>query len=193
MAKLSDIMVSRVRGKVLKILLANPNEMYYVRELTRKTKEEINAIRRELARLQERGLVKSEQRGNRLYYQFRKAYPFFNELLGLVVKTTGLGKVIIKNRNKLGFLKYAFINTRFIRNEKKTPNQVDLVLIGKVIMPQIDLLIKEYEKKHQIEVPYSCLEENEFNYRLNRKDPFITTILSQPRIMLLGDEILMMN
>lgn len=191
MAKLSDFMVSRVRSKILKCLLANPNEMYYVRELTRQTKEEINAVRRELSRLQARGMVKSEQRGNRLYYQFRDAYPFFNELLSLVVKTTGIGKEIIKNKNKLGFIKFAFLNTHFIRKTTKQAGQIDLVIIGKVIMPQIELLIKNFEKNHLIEVNYSCMTEDEFTYRQSRKDPFILSVLSSPRIMLIGDELQM--
>lgn len=189
MAKLSDFMVSRVRSKILKCLLTNPNEMYYVRELTRQTKEEINAVRRELARLQERGMVKSEQRGNRLYYQFREAYPFFSELLSLVAKTTGIGKEIIRNKSKLGFVKFAFLNTHFIRKTTKQEGQIDLVIIGKVIMPQIDLLVKNYEKHNLVELNYSCMTEEEFTYRQSRKDPFILSILSSPRIMLIGDEL----
>ena len=64
MAKLTDFMVSRVRAKLIKIFLSTPTEMYYVRELTRAAKEEINAVRRELARMTERGMVKNEKRGN---------------------------------------------------------------------------------------------------------------------------------
>ena len=59
MANLTDFMVSRVRAKLIKIFLSRPTEMYYVRELTRAAKEEINAVRRELARMEERGMVKT--------------------------------------------------------------------------------------------------------------------------------------
>src|SRR3990167_8050331 len=110
MAKLTDFMVSRVRAKLIKIFLSHPREMYYVRELTRACKEEINAVRRELARMDEKGMVRSEKRGNRLYYQFRESYPFFPELLAIVTKTSALGKVIITNKAKLGFIKYAFLS-----------------------------------------------------------------------------------
>ena len=59
MAALQDFVVSRVRAKLLKVLLADPAEMYYVRQLTRLTGEEINAVRRELLRMVDRGMVKS--------------------------------------------------------------------------------------------------------------------------------------
>ena len=193
MAKLTDFMVSRVRAKLIKIFLQSPKEMYYVRQLTRSSKEEINAVRRELAHMAEKGMVRSEPRGNRLYYQFRDSYPFYPELLAIVVKSTSLGKQIINNRSKLGFIKFAFLTSKFIRQAKKDGNQVDMVIVGKVIMPQIALIVKEYEQEMGTEVNYSCMTEDEFAYRLSRKDPFITNILIQPRVMLIGDEVNMVN
>lgn len=188
MAKLTDFMVSKVRSKLIRILLTNPQEMYYVRQLTRAAKEEINAVRRELSRMQERGMVKSEQRGNRLYYQFRDSYPFFPELLAITVKTTTIGKKIINEKSKLGFIKFAFLSTKFVRKLKHSSDDVDLVVIGKVIMPQLSMIVKEYETEYGTEINYSCMTEEEFAYRLARKDPFITNLLMQPRIMLIGDE-----
>lgn len=186
-------MVSRVRAKLIKIFLQSPKEMYYVRELTRSTKEEINAVRRELAHMSERGMVKSEPRGNRLYYQFRETYPFYPELIAIVAKTGTLGKEIVNNKSQLGFIKYAFLSSKFIRGEKREAGDVDLVIVGKVIMPQIAQIVKEYEQENQTEVNYSCMTEEEFSYRLSRKDPFITNLLVQPRVMLFGDEMAMVK
>lgn len=188
MAKLTDFMVSRVRAKLVKLFLSQPGQMFYVRELTREVKEEINAVRRELGRMQEKGMVKSETRGNRLYYTFKDSYPFYNELLGIVTKTTGLGKEVLDNRSKLGFVKYAFVSTRFVRKLSKKPDTVDLFLVGKIILPQVNLIIKDAEKEYGSEVNYSCMTEEEFSYRLQRKDPFVGNILKEPRIMLIGDE-----
>ncbi|MFZ2202443.1 MAG: hypothetical protein WAV56_03520 [Microgenomates group bacterium] len=189
MAKLTDFMVSRVRAKLIKIFLARPTEMYYVRELTRAAKEEINAVRRELARMEEKGMVKNEKRGNRLYYQFRDTYPFYGPLLEIVAKTTALGKTMIANRNKLGFIKFAFFSGRFVRGLKRQPTDVDLVVIGKVIAPQLALIIKDHEETTGAEVNYSTMTEEEFGYRLSRKDPFITGILTEPRVMIIGDDV----
>ncbi|KKS61816.1 MAG: Transcriptional regulator [Candidatus Collierbacteria bacterium GW2011_GWD2_42_50] len=87
MAKLSDLIISKVRVKLLKIFLSDSKNMFYVRELTRATKEEINAVRRELDHLQKAGLLKSEKRGNRLYYSVKTTFSIYPELSNLVSKS----------------------------------------------------------------------------------------------------------
>lgn len=193
MAKLSDFIISRVRTKLLQIFLSEPQEMFYVRQLTRNTDEEINAVRRELQRLQEAGIVKSEKRGNRLYYRINNTYSFYPELLNMVAKTTGLGRQIIKFKGKLGFVKFAFMSSRLIKGGTLSENQVDLMLIGDVIMPQLAQIVKSFETEKNIEVNYSVMTEDEFNYRKSRRDPFILSVLFYPRIMLVGDEDRLLN
>ena len=85
---LRDLMVSKVRVKLLQTFLSQPKEMFYVRQLVRATNEEINAVRRELLRMEKAGMVQKEARGNRLYYWFNKEYPLFGDLLSLVAKKT---------------------------------------------------------------------------------------------------------
>lgn len=193
MAKLSDLIISKVRVKLLKIFLSQPKEMYYVRELTRTTKEEINAIRRELEHLQKAGLLKSEKRGNRLYYSTKTNFSLYPELSNLVAKSTGFGKLILKNKSKLGFIKYAFVSQKLTRGIKRDPEEVDLMIIGKVIMPQVAQLTKTIEKMLNTELNYSCMTEEEFEYRKSHKDPFIIKVLLQPRITLIGDEIQLLS
>lgn len=189
MAKLSDLIISKVRVKLLKIFLSQPKEMYYVRELTRITKEEINAIRRELEHLQKTGLLKSEKRGNRLYYSLKTSFSIYPELSNLITKSTGFGRLIVKNRSKLGFIKYAFVSQKLSRGLKREPEEVDLMIIGKVIMPQVSQLVKTIEKMLNTELNYSCMTEEEFIYRKSHKDPFIIKVLLQPKVILIGDEI----
>jgi DNA-binding transcriptional ArsR family regulator len=86
MDSLQDFMISRVRVQIMELFFNQPSEMYFVREITRQTHEEINAVRRELDRMLEAGILKSEERGNRLYYYVNKNYTFFPELLRMVKK-----------------------------------------------------------------------------------------------------------
>lgn len=189
MAKLSDLIISKVRVKLLKIFLGNVRGLYYVRELTRMTKEEINAIRRELENLLKIGLLQSEKRGNRLYYSVKTSYYLYAELVNLVAKSTGVGKIVAKNRNKLGFVKFLFITHKLARGLERKPEDVDLLIVGKVIMPQVAVLAKALEKQLNTEINYSCMTEEEFGYRKGHQDPFITKVLLQPKVMLIGDEI----
>lgn len=181
-------MVSKVRVKMIQTFLSNPGEMFYVRQLTRETKEEINAVRRELQRMEKSGMVKSEHRGNRLYYFFKPSYLFYQELLSLVAKTTGLGKVIIKNRQKLGNIKFAMFSGKLVRGLERSGDDVELLIVGQVIMPQLAVLIRENEAKTGQEINYTVMTEDELKFRKNRRDPFILQVLSNSRVMLIGDE-----
>jgi hypothetical protein len=188
MASLSDFMISRVRVKLLEIFYDKPSEMYYVRELTRMTGEEINAVRRELSRMEKSGLIKKEVRGNRLYYFTNPGYDFFEDLLSLVTKSTGLGVGVRQNRTKLGKVKFAMMSGKFIRRKTRDPNDVDVLLVGDVVMPELALLIQKEEQRLQTEINYTVMTENEFMFRKARRDPFLLNILSKSRIMVIGDE-----
>src|SRR3972149_9543233 len=99
---LIDILISKVRVKVLELFLGNPGQIYHVREIVRRVDEEINAVRRELARLEKTGLLTREWRANRRFYALRRDYVFFNELLSIVNKSIGLGGAILASKAKFG-------------------------------------------------------------------------------------------
>lgn len=189
MASISDFIVSKVRVKLLQSFLEDPREMYHVRALVRKANEEINAIRRELARMENCGLVKSEKRGNRLYYWFRKDYPFYFELLSLSAKTTGLGMQIRKNIGKLGRVNFCLFSGEFTRRvDRKSPDQVDVLVVGDIVLPELANLIRIEEAARGSEINYTPMTKEEFDFRKSRRDPFLLGILTSSRVMIIGDE-----
>lgn len=188
MNKLQDFMISRVRVKILELFFTEPEEMFYVREITRKTKEEINAVRRELDRMLGVGLLKSEQRGNRLYYLLNPKYVFFQELQQMVSKNTGLGKKIRKYRRKLGTIDFVMFSGKFIRKKPPAQGEVDILVIGEVVLAELDAMIKQQEKELGREINYAVFERDEFEFRKQRRDPFIMDVLYSSRNMVIGDE-----
>lgn len=184
----ADLITSKSRVKLLSVFFDYPFEIFHVRELVRRTNDEINAVRRELAYLEKKGILSKEPRANRLYYSFSKSYPFYFDLLRLGAKTIGLGNAILENRNKLGRIKYAMFSGRFIRKLKKHPEEVDLLVVGTVVLPELALLVRNEEKRLNTEINYTAMTEEEFGFRKKKHDPFIYSILSQSRVMLLGDE-----
>lgn len=189
MASLSDFIVSKVRVKLFKSFFENPKEMYHVRELVRRTSEEINAVRRELARMEEAGIVKKEQRGNRLYYWIRSDYPFFQEISQMVCKTTGLGLAIIKNRGKIGKINLVVFSGEFARQlERRSKDQVDVLVVGDVVLPELANIVRQEEAKRKQEINYAPMTKDEFEFRKSRRDPFILSFLQGSRVMIIGDE-----
>ncbi|MEK7513663.1 MAG: hypothetical protein AAB430_03670 [Patescibacteria group bacterium] len=189
MANLQDLFVSKVRVKLIQVFLKNPREIYYVRQLVRETKEEINAVRRELARMEIRGLVKKEARANRLYYFFNKSYAFYQDLISLTAKTLGLGGEIILNKHKLGNLKFALLSGRYARQmPRKSDDDIDLLLVGDLNLKELNLLVRKAESVREKEINYAPMTVEEFEFRKSRRDPFLLRILMSGRIMLIGDE-----
>ena len=146
MSSLQDFMISRVRVKMIELFYSNPEEMYYVREITRAIKEEINAVRRELERMIGNGMLRSEERGNRLYYQLNTRYLYHQELQQMVVKSSGLGSRIRKLRRKLGQVTFVMFSGKFVRGMTASQGEVDLLVVGDVVLPELEDLIKKEEK-----------------------------------------------
>jgi hypothetical protein len=190
MADLSDIITSKVRIKVLELFLADVTEMYHVRGIVREVKEEINAVRRELDRLEKAGILKKEPRGNRLYYWIRSDYPFFGELLGMVAKTKGLGFEIISNKGKIGKVNFVMFSGKFTRRkERRKEDEVDILVVGgEIVLPELAALIRKEEAKRSREINYTVMSKDEFDFRKKRRDPFLTGILAGSRVMIIGDE-----
>ncbi len=185
---LDDLITSKSRVKLLNVFLATPTEMYHVRELVRRTGDEINAVRRELSYLEKKGILTREARANRVYYYLSKGYEFYYDLLRIGSKTVGLGDGIIKNKVKLGRIKYAMFSGRFARRLPKGPEDVDLLVVGVVVLPELALLVREEERRLDTEINYTVMTDEEFDFRKKKRDPFILSILYDSRVMLIGDE-----
>jgi hypothetical protein len=185
---LADFITSKSRIQLMNVLLTNPYEMFHVRELVRRTDDEINAVRRELSFLEKKGVLQREPRANRVYYSLDKNYPFYFDLLKLGSKTIGLGAEFIKNRVKLGKIKYAMFSGKFVRRLEKTPEDVDFLVVGTVVLPEVALLVRNEEARLGTEINYTVMTEDEFDFRKKRNDPFIKSILAGSRVVLLGDE-----
>lgn len=184
----ADLITSKTRIKLLNLFLTQPQEMYHVRECVRRVKEEINAVRRELILLEKKGILKKEPRANRVYYLLSKEYIFYFDLLRISSKTIGLGKAILENRAKLGKIKYAMFSGKFVRRIKETPEEVDLMVVGTVVLPELAILVRQEEARLGGEINYTAMTEEELKFRKQRNDPFLSGILSGSRVMLIGDE-----
>lgn len=189
MANLSDIITSKVRIKVLELFFANPKELYHVRGIVREVKEEINAVRRELTKLEADGILKKEPRGNRVYYFLRPDHPFYGDLISMAAKTTGLGKSLIENRNKIGKVTLLMFSGRFARiKDRKREDDVDILVVGDVVLPELASLIRLEESKRGREINYTVMSREELEFRKKRRDPFLQGILYGGRVMIIGDE-----
>lgn len=189
MANLDDIITSKVRVKILNLFFSNLTEMYHVRGIVREIDEEINAVRRELERLEKAGILKKEPRGNRIYYFVRIDYIGFGDLLSIVSKSTGLGGQICESKNKLGKVSFVMFSGGFARMKKrKKDDNVDVLVVGEIVLPELAMIIRIFESKLGREINYTVMTKEELDYRKKRRDPFLQSIFLGSHIMIIGDE-----
>lgn len=189
MADLGNIITSKVRIKVLELFFSNTRELYHVRGIVREIGEEINAVRRELTKLESEGILKKEPRGNRVYYFLRREHPFFGDLVSMVAKTRGLGKTIIESKSKIGKLSFVMFSGKFVRRkDRRRDDEVDILLVGDVVLPELAAIIRVEESKRGKEINYTVMSREEFDFRRKRRDPFLQGILAGSRVMVIGDE-----
>jgi DNA-binding transcriptional ArsR family regulator len=185
---LKDLFVSEVRLRIMRLVLTRPEEQFHVRAIVRAVKAEINAVRRELAKLENMGLLRKRQSGNRIYYKADTSHLYYPELLPMVAKEEGIGGLIIKNIKDLGNLKFAVISKSFLRGRKSTVLDVDLCLVGDVNLDVLKRLVTASERELGKEINYSVMSEEDFLFRKRKNDHFVSKILTQSRTMLIGDE-----
>ncbi len=163
--------------------------MFYVRELTRLVNTEINAVRRELANLLKAGLLVSEPRANKIFYQANEHSPLFFELLTIAHKTHLLGGIFHKNKDRLGKIDLILYSQNFLVNAQRGDNydKIDIIIVGKVILQELDELISSEQKLRGYEINYMVMDLQELRLRKQRRDPFIVEFYLNYPVVIYGE------
>lgn len=183
---LKVLFTSRTRVKLISLFFYHPQETYYVRQLVRLTEEEINSVRRELAKLKKAGILESEHRSHRLFYWANRHSPLFSDLLTLANKSNGLALSVQENLSHLGSIRAIIASFSFLSGESKQPDQVDLVIVGNLILKEIEKLIKEEEGRRQSEINYMVMDKAEFQLRQRKHDPFLVDFFLAYPVVIFG-------
>lgn len=185
---LKELFISKVRVAVIGLFLTNPGDSFHVREISRRVRAEINAVRRELNRLEKIRFLKKTPRGNRLYYSVRPDFVLLDELYGMVVKDVGLGREILNQKDELGKISFTVLSKPFVKGRVSKPSEVDLLLVGKIDADKLERIIRREQERIGREVNYTVLTPEEFDFRKRRRDPFLLSVLQQSWFVLLGSE-----
>jgi hypothetical protein len=173
---LKALFSSQTRVKLLSVFLLQPDEEYFIRQLTRLLGEQINSIRRELENLRKIGLVKARNRNRKKYYKADTSFLFFEELRSMFGKEVKGGEsptvAALKKLPGLAFLELA---GSFVGSHSK----VDLLIVGDVKKEVIELLLSQDPSMRNVK--YSLFSKADFLYRLSLRDRFILEIVSDPR------------
>ena len=172
---LKRLFTSNTRIKLLSLFLLHPGEEFFIRELTRRLNEQINSIRRELDNLKKLGILKSKEKDRKKYYVGNKDFIAYNELRSIILKSLGDKDNIAKNLLKLGEIELLVLTGMFVEKE----SSLDLLLVGKVDREKMEEFFNtELETKRPVR--YSILSREDYIYRRQCKDKFLSDLLADP-------------
>lgn len=182
---------SKTRVKLLRLFYSNPNRSFYVREITRKIDEQINSVRRELSNLLSMGIIASDTTNHRLYYEVNQSYEYYQPLSVIfggaeMVMESGEEVVAAPPTKKqvdpevaellaLGNIEAALYTGQFTRDES---SGIDMLIVGDVNQTKLQKFMAALEEKEKKEIRYVVMTPDEFSYRRQVKDRFITTVLA---------------
>lgn len=143
----------------------NANSTGYLRGLEAEFGESTNAIRQELNRFEEAGLLVSDHTSNRKVFKANVQHPLFPEIQSLVRKYVGMDKIIEKVVNNLGQPEEVFL-VGDLAVGKDSP-ELNLLIIGHDI--DLDYLETLVEKARQVvsrKINYAVFTPQEFKLQL---------------------------
>jgi len=177
---------SRIRAKILGWLFTHSDESFFVRQIALILKEDPTNVSREMAKLEELGILRSKRTGNLKHFQTDQECPFFEELKNLVLKTSGVAGRIRASLQKLAGVQFAFIHGSYAKGEEKAESDVDLLIIGDVDMDRLDSNLGKLEKMLGRKINYVLYSMEEFKSKKDVKDGFLMDVLTGNKIMLIG-------
>ena len=80
---------SKARQRLLAYYFTNPAARLHLRDLAERLSIDPSNLSRELHRLENEGLFRSEMSGRRKYFQLNREYSLFEEVRSIVAKTIG--------------------------------------------------------------------------------------------------------
>jgi predicted nucleotidyltransferase len=183
---IAKIFKSRTRKELFRLYFTNPDNEYYLRELERNLDIPVSMIRKELIHLEDTGIFVSSKKGNLVYYSLNKSYPLFEELKSIVFKTIGIQGLLKETLGKIKGIEVAFIYGSFAKKEEVSKSDIDLFIMGKVDDARLLREIRRLEMLLKREINYSIFARDEFKKKVKEKDSFITDLLENPKIFIVG-------
>lgn len=167
---LDSLVTSQTRIKLLKKFFLNGNTRAHFRGLESEFGESTNAIRIELNRFEGAGLLNSFTDGNKKIYQANSDHPLFRDIHSIILKETGIDRVIEKVIHRLGNLTCVYLTGDFARG-KDSP-VIELILVGADIDREyLARKIVQAEEMVGRKVSYIVLEPGEAEEYLARLKP----------------------
>ncbi len=185
---LADALFTATQQRVLGLLFAQPDRSLIQQELIEQAGGGSGAVRRELARLVESGLVTTTVVGKQKHFRANRDAPIFHELRGIVLKTVALTDPLRTALRPLAKrIDLALVYGSVARGEDRARSDIDLLVVADDLMLE-DLFARlaRVEKKLGRTIHPTLYTRADFEKRRRTGNPFLTKMLAGEHIILFG-------
>jgi len=186
---LKDALFSDSQAKVYIWIFGQPQRAYHLSELRRLTGLGSASLQREINRLAKAGLIHSEMVGNQRQISANCATLVFNELYHLTRKVLGAAPLIQQALQPIAHkIDIALLYGSFAKQADTIESDIDLMLVGHdLALSEILEQLIPVEEVLGRKINPTCYTTQEFMQRLSDVDSFVSRVLNQPVINLIGD------
>ncbi len=185
---LHKIFSSKVRIELLSTFFLHPEKSFYLRELERITGEDYKNVSTELKNLESIGLLTSNKSGNLKYFHVNPGFLIYSELKSIFFKVRGAPGLLKQTLSDDKDVEYAFIYGSFAAGAENEMSDIDLMVVGGMPLENVLKRLREPEKLLGRDINPSIFQISEIKQRMKDQDPFISRIIAEPKIMLIGNE-----
>ena len=180
----------KVRQRVLAVLFGNPGRSFYANEVIALAQSGTGAVQRELAALSEAGLLTVTKQGNQKHYQANAEAPVFADLRGLVLKTMGLADVLRAALAPLSpQIELAFVYGSVAKHQDTADSDIDVMIVSEDLgYADVFGALESATATLGRKVNPTLYTPAEMAKRVSQDNAFITRVLQQPNIWLIGNE-----
>ncbi|MCB0571207.1 MAG: ArsR family transcriptional regulator [Phaeodactylibacter sp.] len=156
---IETLISSKTRVKLLMKFFLNSNATAYLRSLESEFGESTNAIRVELNRLEQAGMLTAMMSGNKKIFRANTQHPLFREIHSILLKHIGLDRIIEDVIERLGQVERVFLVGEFSRGIDS--RIIDLVFVGDIDRNYLIQLIEKAEALVNRKIRYLVYSGNE--------------------------------
>lgn len=186
----SNVLFSKAQQGVLALLYGQPDRSFHTNKIIRLSCSGTGAAQRELKKLVAAGLITINSIGNQKHYQANQATPLFSELRSIVLKTFGLADVLREALTPItSKIHVAFIYGSIAKQEDTANSDIDLMLISdNLTYADLFQLLEKAQAQLGRPIHPSFYSPSEWIRKQKMNNNFLTQIIKQPKIFLIGTE-----
>jgi predicted nucleotidyltransferase len=187
---IGEVLFSSVQRRVLAILFGEPDRSFYTNEIARRGKTGRGALQRELERMTSSGLVNVTTSGAQKYYSANTNSPIFHELRGIVLKTFGLTDVLRSALSDLSArIRFAFVYGSVAKGADTAASDIDVMVVADGLSyGELFEALGKAEETIGRKISPTLYSPEEFSRKVGDDHHFVTRVLAQPKLLLIGED-----